>query len=177
MTYDRVFPYAEPVILFDAAYRDVFGEDNQAMLHAAVDRVQATMDALFADRSGLRLIHNDLHQWNTKIYRGRLYALDFEDMAWSYPLHDVAVTFYYIHGEAQYAALREAYQQGYTRHLPWMEQEAGQIECLMMARALMMLNAFAQSDQAREMADLPMFMRQVQGFMQQLNAMGATKDS
>ena len=43
----------------------------------------------------MRILHNDLHQWNVRIYRGRLSPIDFEDLMWGWPVQDIATTLYY----------------------------------------------------------------------------------
>ena len=68
---DGVFPYAdpdypfvEPVVLFDDAHVDLFPPQRREVYQRVVESVQDALDKLHADKSELRVIHNDLHQWN-----------------------------------------------------------------------------------------------------------------
>ncbi len=103
-------------------------------------RVKAALAELFADRQGFRVLHYDLHHWNVKVFRGEVYALDFEDLMWGYPVQDIAITFYYWQDHAQFGELREAFRQGYTQHAEWPEQVRGQIDTFIAGRGLDLAN-------------------------------------
>jgi Ser/Thr protein kinase RdoA (MazF antagonist) len=142
-TSDSVFPFGEPVVLFEKDFAGLFPPERRDLFQRALDRVEDVISSLYADRSGLRVIHNDLHQWNVKVYRGRLHALDFEDLMWGYPVQDLAITLYYFyfwHPDGQHTAEREAFARGYTHHLPWPEQYPGQIDALIAGRGLNLAN-------------------------------------
>jgi Ser/Thr protein kinase RdoA (MazF antagonist) len=144
---DNVFPFAnpdfsyvEPIVLFDEAYREHFPPGRRALYEKAVGRVQKAVDELCADQEGLRVIHNDLHQWNVKVHRGRVYALDFENLMWGYPVQDVATTLFYIQWQRRRDELVEAYRQGYTSRGAWPEQYAGQIDAFIGGHGMMLIN-------------------------------------
>lgn len=141
---DHVFSFGEPVVLFQADHRPLFPPERLACYDYAVRRVQEALDGLYADERGLRVVHNDLHQWNVKVHRGKLYALDFEDLMWGYPAQDIAVTLYYFLGGGNYGALREAFRRGYTRRLPWPERYPGEIDTYMAGRGVMLVNFILQ---------------------------------
>jgi Ser/Thr protein kinase RdoA (MazF antagonist) len=166
---DGVFPYAdpdytfvEPVVLFDDAHRDLFPPQRREVYQRVVERVQDALDRLYADKSELRVIHNDLHQWNVKIFRGKAYALDFEDLAWGYPVQDIATTLYYFQSYEQYGALREAFQQGYTTHNEWPEQYPGQIDTFIAGRGVMLANYVVYSDDPEDQQMAPGFVARVE---------------
>jgi len=137
---DPDFPYVEPVVIFDQKYRKLFPQRRMRIYRQSIERVQQALDRLFADERGLRITHNDLHQWNLKLYRGRLFALDFEDLAWGYPVQDIATTLFYFQQHEEKDALIEAYQSGYTSHLEWPESYPGQIETFIAGRSIMLTN-------------------------------------
>ena len=144
---DKVFPYSdpdfpdvEPIILFDKEHRDLFPPNRLAIYRKGEEYVQEALDNLFADKNELRVTHNDLHQWNTKVYRGELYALDFEDLAWGYPVQDIATTFFYFHQNEQREAFINAYKNGYTSHNEWPETYPGQIDTFIAGRGIMLTN-------------------------------------
>jgi Ser/Thr protein kinase RdoA (MazF antagonist) len=160
-TLDRVFPYTdptfpfvEPVVLFEGTDRELVPPQRRQVFQRASERVQAALDELYADETGLRVTHNDLHQWNVKVHRGKLYGLDFEDLAWGYPVQDVATTLYYIEGLDREDELIEAFKRGYTSHSEWPERYPGQIATFMRGRDLMLANyvVCAQDSDYRQMA-------------------------
>ena len=97
-TADSVFPFGDEVVLFDKAHRDLVPPARRELFQRVAKRVEDALGELFADRQGLRVLHYDLHHWNVKAFRGKLYALDFEDLMWGYPVQDIAITFYYWQG-------------------------------------------------------------------------------
>lgn len=133
---DVLFAYDHPPFL-PPARREVFARVSEAF--------RQTVDALYADPAGLRVIHADLHHENVKLARGRLRPLDFYEVIWGYPAQDVALTLYDLrystarqpHG---YAALREAFARGYASRLPWPEAHPGQLDTLVAGRRLRQAN-------------------------------------
>lgn len=87
----------------------------------------------------MRIIHGDLHQWNVRNKRGVLSPIDFEDLMLGWPVQDIATTLYYFDSK-DFARLRNAFQEGYTRHSPWPEQLAGEIDSFIAARGLGLAN-------------------------------------
>ena len=160
---DSNFPFGEPVVLFDEAHRDLLPADRRQLFQEAVERVEATIGNLFAGERGPRVLHNDLHQWNVKVYRGRIYALDFEDLMWGYPVQDIAITLYYWRGHERYEALREAFQRGYSRLSDWPEEFAGQLDTLMTGRALNLANYVLQDPYPEWRRAAPAFIERTEG--------------
>lgn len=137
---DPDFPNVEPVVIFDEQYRHLFPDRRIKVYHQAIESVQHTLDRLYANESGLRVTHNDLHQWNVKLYRGKLFVLDFEDLAWGYPVQDIATTFFYFQQQEQRQAYTEAFKDGYTNIASWPEDHPGQIEVFIAGRGIMLVN-------------------------------------
>lgn len=138
--YDKVYPFGKRVVIFDDAHRHLFPPDRYRVFQQAFDHVQAAIDRLKAGPNDMCVIHGDLHQWNVKVYRGRISALDFEDLMWGYPVQDIAITFYYIRRHEQYPTLREAFMQGYTSRRPWPEEYRGEVDTFIAGRGLMLVN-------------------------------------
>ena len=139
-TADSVFPFGDEVVLFDKAHRDLVPRARRELFQRTAKRVEAALGALYANLQGFHVLHYDLHQWNVKVFRGKLYALDFEDLMWGYPVQDIAITFYYWQDHAQFGELREAFRRGYTEHAEWPEQVRGQIDTFIAARGLDLAN-------------------------------------
>jgi len=144
--YDKVFPFQEPVILFDEPHRHLFPPDGHEVYQRTMERVQVALDRLNDCPGGMSLIHGDLHHWNVKVYRGRISALDFEDLMWGYPVQDVATIFYYLQNRKDYPALWEAFRQGYTGRRAWPEQYPGEIDTFIAGRTLVLANYIIQDD-------------------------------
>jgi Ser/Thr protein kinase RdoA (MazF antagonist) len=139
-TADSVFPFGDEVVLFEKVHRDLVPSERRELFRRTAKRVEDALHELYADRRGLRVVHYDLHHWNVKVFRGRLYALDFEDLMWGFPVQDIAITFYYWQDHPQFGELREAFKGGYTQHASWPEQARGQIDTFIAARGLDLAN-------------------------------------
>jgi Ser/Thr protein kinase RdoA (MazF antagonist) len=159
---DPDFPHVEPVVIFNQEYRDLFPEKRMRIYHQAIKRVQIALDRLFADQRDIRITHNDLHQWNLKLYRGKLYALDFEDLAWGYPVQDIATTLFYFQEHAEKEALIKAYQSGYTSHLEWPESYPGQIDTFIAGRSVMLTNYLLCSKNPEDQEMAPEYVARVE---------------
>ena len=161
-TADSVFPFREPVVLFDAENRDLFPAERCRVYEEGIARIQATIDALYASGPRPRVLHYDLHQWNVKVYRGRLYAFDFEDLIFGHPAQDIAITFYYFQDREDDAALREAFRHGYTRHLAWPERHPGEIDTYVAGRGVELVNFVLHDPDLRYQAQRRRFVERME---------------
>jgi Ser/Thr protein kinase RdoA (MazF antagonist) len=167
-TADSVFPFEDDVVLFDDAHSDLMPPARRAVYLRARDRVAAALDDLYANRQGLRVLHYDLHHWNVKVFRGKLYALDFEDLMWGYPVQDIAITFYYWQDRADLRGLRAAFKNGYTEYSDWPEQAPGQIDTLIAGRGLDLANFVLVDPNPEWQQAAPAFLETVEGRLQVL---------
>jgi len=149
---DRVFPYAnpdfeqvEPVILFDEGLEPVVSHEQRLIFEKSAAVVQEELDRLYNSGEPVSLLHGDLHQWNVKIYRGRMSILDFEDLMWGYPIQDIGTTWMHFFEEPGAEQLLRAYKEGYTRWRPWPEIEPGQLNILVAARVFNLVNYILNS--------------------------------
>jgi Ser/Thr protein kinase RdoA (MazF antagonist) len=118
---------------------------RRAVFEAIAACFHATLATLYADPSGLRVVHADLHHENVKVDRGRLRPLDFYEVVWAYPVQDVSLTLYDLRYYADcqphgYPAIRDAFAEGYASRLPWPEQRPGQVDTLVAGRLLRRAN-------------------------------------
>jgi Ser/Thr protein kinase RdoA (MazF antagonist) len=168
--FDSVFPYAaegfagrEPIVLFnDGATAPLTGK-QRSVFRAAYQRVAEEIEGLMNKEDALRVIHNDLHVWNVKVDRDKLYALDFEDMMWGTPQQDIATTLYYFRWLDTFDVLRDAFQAGYESGRAWPEDHAGQLETLIMGRMLLLANYIAVSEDSEDRAFAPEYLERVEG--------------
>ncbi len=161
-TADVAFPFGDDLVLFDAAHGDSVTPTRRDLFQRVRERVEDALHELYADRRGLRVLHYDLHHWNVKVFRGKLYALDFEDLMWGYPVQDVAITFYYWQDHPQCGELREAFRRGYTRHSDWPEQIPGQIDTFIAGRGLDLANFVLRDPNPDWRSAAPAFLERVE---------------
>ena len=161
-TADKVFPFEEPLVLFDEAHAQLFPARRRDLFQRGIERMECVLEGLFASSRRPQVLHYDLHQWNLKVYRGDLYPFDFEDLMWGYPVQDVAVSLYYYQRYDQYRALRAAFRHGYTQHREWPEQYPGQIETLMAGRSLELTNFVLQDPNPDYQREAPAFIERTE---------------
>jgi len=139
LRFDRVFPFPEPVVLFDKTYSPLFPATRRVVYERAIAWAQESIDRLKASGELMRIIHGDLHQWNVRTKRGVLSPIDFEDLMLGWPVQDIATTLYYFPA-GSYSELCIAFQDGYTRHIPWPERHKSEIDSFIAARGIGLAN-------------------------------------
>jgi len=145
--FDRVFPFSEPVVLFDPTYASIFPPARATTYRRAQDWAQSAIDRLQASGEPMRILHGDLHQWNVRVHRGQLAPIDFEDLIWGWRVQDIGTSLYYFLDE-NLDRVWHAFKAGYERLSPWPEQYPGEIEAFICARALMLVNFAIQDPNA-----------------------------
>ena len=155
--YNSVFPFGDPVVLFDEDFCDLISDDQRALFRRGVEKVQSVIDKLHAGDQNPRVIHADLHQWNLRIFRGQVGAIDFEDLMWGFPLQDIAITIYYLQGREDYENLKDAFIKGYQAGREWPEQFPGQLDVLIAGRGLDLLNYVLQDKDPEWRSQAPAF--------------------
>ena len=138
--FDRVFPFDEPVAIFNGEQRDILPQSRRELFEDTVRRLESAIARLKASSEPMRVLHGELHRWNIKVYRGRVAAFDFEEIMWGWPVQDIATTLYYFHGEREYKTLRVAFERGYTTVSPWPERYPGEIDLFIAGRGLVLAN-------------------------------------
>jgi Ser/Thr protein kinase RdoA (MazF antagonist) len=142
LRWDRLFPFDEPVVLFDelpaasrGIYRDAAG---------LVDEQLRTMPG------PARLIHGDLHVWNVLVHQGAAAAIDFEDHMWGWPAQDLGVALYYLYGRPGFPGMEAAIRRGYERVAAWPDRRsvlafvAGRT--LVLANDVLLLAAYGEEE-------------------------------
>lgn len=100
---------------------------------------QASLDALSC-RQPNHVLHGDLHPWNLKRCRGRMYVFDFDDSSIGTPGLDVAITSFYLRRAPQGEAMEEAFRAGYSGVHPWPDTTATELEALLASRQIFLSN-------------------------------------
>lgn len=140
LSHDRVFPYDEPVVLFDGDHDGLLPPERMDVFREAELRAAAAI-ARLSVAEPMRIIHGDLHRWNVKIKGGVAAPFDFEDLIWGWPVQDIAITLYYQWSDSQFRELSEAYRSGYETIAPWPEREQGEIDVFIAGRTLVIANS------------------------------------
>ena len=161
LQFDRVFPFPEPVVLFDAEFASLFTQKWREIYAKAIDWAQESIDRLGAGGEQMRILHGDLHQWNVRIYHRVLSPIDFEDLMLGWPVQDIATTLYYFGGQ-EYARLRSAFQAGYTSHSPWPERHPGEIDSFIAARGIGLVNFILNDPNPEWKRQAPEFIEKVE---------------
>ena len=159
---DALYPFGDPEKILDEATARLFDPDSYATLREMRRASKRELDWLFDGDRSPQLIHCDLHWWNVVSYRGRLQAIDFEDLGWGFPVQDIAVTLYYTARTDEYPELREAFKAGYETVQPWPEMYPGQIELLMVHRAVDLFNFVLNSTYREDRELLDGFVQNIQ---------------
>jgi Ser/Thr protein kinase RdoA (MazF antagonist) len=159
LRYDKVFPFLEPVVLFQDEYRRLFPPKRRVVYEQAIQWAQTAIDRLKASGEPMRVIHNDLHQWNVRVFRGVLAPIDFEDLMWGWPVQDIATTLEGFFDREDYEELRTAFRQGYTSRSPWPERYPGEVDAFIAARGVGLVNFILQDPNPDWRAEIPSFVK------------------
>jgi Ser/Thr protein kinase RdoA (MazF antagonist) len=112
-----------------------------------IERLHKHVEDAYAaiDRSDLRVIHCDLWHDNIKLHDGVLHPLDFEDTAWGFRAHDIAMAMLDLLDDTddkRYAELLVAFRRGYESCMPWPDDP---IEPFQVGRLLWKVNWVARN--------------------------------
>lgn len=170
LRFDQPFPFPEPVVLFDEPFAVLFPPERRAVYEKAIAWTQESIDRLQASGEPMRILHNDLHQWNVRNFRGVLSPIDFEDLMLGWPVQDIATTLYYFPDE-NFTALRAAFQEGYIRRCLWPERHPGEIDSFIAARGFGLVNFILNDPNPTWKIQAPEFVERVENRLQRLMEM------
>ena len=142
----RLDPLDDPMLgQFTPDYRDDPRIDDAAgdVLDEVYRRCQQALNARFA-QGPVQPIHADLHLGNVKSYRGRVAVFDFDDCGLGVPVHDVAISLYYL----RLAGLDRPLLEGYATVAPVPSCPDEDLEALIAGRNLAMLTHALQTSTA-----------------------------
>jgi len=166
MTWNRVF-YWDEEVLFESSHHGWVSAGRREVYRAMVDRVQATLAALYDGRTQPMLIHGDLHPDNIRWHSGALTALDVEDVMWGFPIQDIAIALYYVRRRDDYPALYSAFRRGYERLRPWPVRHPDELaphfagRQLMFANFILKLEDFGDAERETALADYEESFREI----------------
>lgn len=161
-SHNALYPFGDKRGLLGPASRDRFDTGTRAHILEIEERIRAELDRLYTDGKP-QVLHSDLHWGNVRSYRGKLQPLDFEDLAWGFPVQDIAISFFYSLSDERFPELREAFQRGYSTDREWPEEYAGQVDLLIVHRALDLFNYMLSSNFPGEERWFPAFVGNIHG--------------
>ena len=139
--WDRVFYFnAEQAVYHLPQYSSMITSQRKALLDEGVRICDSLLSSLYASGCQPMLIHGDLHIWNVHRYRGRLTALDFDDITFGFPEQDIAISLFYAFHRPDYPDLLAAFRKGYTALRPWPAVSNSLLAGLMAARQVNFIN-------------------------------------
>ena len=128
-------------------------DEAHSVIHTVFARVSAVLRDLFA-RDTPRALHADLHNWNLKWARGKLYVFDFDDSGIGVPALDLAIAAYYLRPNE---ALESALLEGYQTVAPLPVYSSAEYEATVAGRNLVLLNDLLVNTTAELTALLPRY--------------------
>jgi len=144
---DTLYARGEEDVLFADAQRDAFTPHTWDVFRRTATAVERAFARLYADPTGLQVIHNDLWHGNIKVFRGKLYPFDFEDTVWGYPVQDIAMALQDLMMDTApdaYEPLAHAFRQGYESRAAWPERHPKEIDIFCAGRLLWVANYVAR---------------------------------
>ncbi len=137
---DAAFPPLDDPLI-DAENRllddhPLIGDGQRELLAAALEQVGRHMRDVASTRR-FHALHADLHGGNLKWLRGQLAVFDFDDSCLGAPVHDLAISAYYLRDAPE---LEAALLDGYAEVRPLPEFTTEQFEAIVAARNLVLVN-------------------------------------
>lgn len=140
LVWDRVFYYSSiPVVLFDPRHNQWMTPARRSVAERALELATAELARLHRDSAAIYL-HGNIEMWNVMVHRGRLSLLDFEDFMHGPAVQDIATTLHYGRVRPEYPSLCAAFRVGYENRAAWPVEYDMQLDTLMAARTLMLMN-------------------------------------
>ena len=119
-----------PVLIFDgkevSPLLPMWSHDSIHYLAACAMGELAALNAL----PGKRALHGNIEMWNVLVNDGRPGILDFEEVMYGQPVHDIAISLHYGRGRADYTDLCDAFRAGYERVSSWPVSTERQLDVL-----------------------------------------------
>ena len=131
----------------------LLNDEARSVIQTVFARVSAVLHDVFA-RDTPRALHADLHNWNLKWARGKLYVFDFDDSGIGVPMQDLAIATYYLRPDA---ALEAALIEGYQTAAPLPVYSSAEYEAMVAGRNLVLLNDLLVNTTAELTALLPRY--------------------
>jgi Ser/Thr protein kinase RdoA (MazF antagonist) len=140
----------------EPSMHEAMTEERCAFFQTALEQSQKTLDALFQTQTPIAM-HFDLHNWNLKWARGKLYVFDFDDSVIGLRTQDISTSWYYLRTYKDHDALEAAMLEGYGEIAPPPIPSGDGLEALIAGRALLLLNDLLVIENAEERAYIPKF--------------------
>jgi Ser/Thr protein kinase RdoA (MazF antagonist) len=141
---------------FEPSMHESMTKKRCELFQTVLEQSQETLDALFKTQTPIAL-HFDLHNWNLKWTRGRLYVFDFDDSMIGLRTQDISTSWYYLRTYKNSDELEAAMLEGYSEIATPPVPSSDALEALIAGRALLLLNDLLVIENAEERAYIPKF--------------------
>ncbi len=111
--------------------------DQLALMHRAADRLRRRLDAFGRAPDRFGLTHGDLMPDNVLVADRVPYVIDFDDAGYGWYLYDLATLLADKVVDSAFAAVRDAWVEGYRTVAPLPEEHLAELDALVMARLLL----------------------------------------
>jgi Ser/Thr protein kinase RdoA (MazF antagonist) len=141
----------------DYAALTVLTAAQLALMHRAADRVRRRLDAFGRSPDRFGLTHGDLMPDNVLVADGVPYVIDFDDAGYGWYLYDLATLLADKVVDPSFAAVRDAWVEGYRTVAPLPDEHLDELDALVMARLLLGLgwmHTRGETAMARDFAPL-----------------------
>jgi Ser/Thr protein kinase RdoA (MazF antagonist) len=108
-----------------------------ALMHRAADRVRRRLDTFGRSPDRFGLTHGDLMPDNVLVADGVPYVIDFDDAGYGWHLYDLATLLADKVVDPSFAAVRDAWVEGYRTAASLPDEHLEQLDALVMARLLL----------------------------------------
>jgi Ser/Thr protein kinase RdoA (MazF antagonist) len=133
---DQVWAWGRAPIIDSHAPFPWLPSERRGLVREASACLQQRLDRLYADPTGLRFLHLDLHAGNLLRHRQELHVLDFDDSAWAFPIQDMAISICNLRLRSGGATLDEPFIAGYGEVRPFPARGQSELEVFVAARTV-----------------------------------------
>jgi Ser/Thr protein kinase RdoA (MazF antagonist) len=140
LVWDRVFYYPDELpVIYDGRFRHLMTKERTAIVKR-VERKAAKELRRIHRVVDLMMLHGDLQPSNVHLHAGRMHVLDFEEVMLGAPVQDIAITLWHAKRHRDYPQVLDAFIEGYRTVREWPVEFSGQVNLLMAARSIMVLD-------------------------------------
>jgi Ser/Thr protein kinase RdoA (MazF antagonist) len=121
----------------DYAALEVLTSGELGLMRRAADHVRRRLDAFGRASDRFGLTHGDLMPDNVLVADGVPYVIDFDDAGYGWHLYDLATLLADKVVDPSFAAVRQAWVEGYRTVAPLPDEHLDELDALVMARLLL----------------------------------------
>lgn len=140
--WDKIFYFTDEEIVYNKdEYMDKISVNARKLLDNIIPFLDKELAKYYTVNTP-QLIHGDINPWNVLLHNEELCLIDFEDVAYGYPLHDLAIAlFYYKYNKNfDYNTVKKNIFAGYSSIIDLPTFTEYDIDLLIVARRVNFIN-------------------------------------